>query len=624
MLIAFFGLATIRAEDGATEIAGARFLVEEIIEENELPYGVKHTKIDGFTSTSLTGYDVDGLGSLTGLVESGKYYEQVVNVLEVPSSDVVRITPWANLNDNKWTLTTVRGMINDYESKHPGWKVIAAINGDFFDIGGSGNLPYQTNGAMVSNGEYYKTSTARQVGFTNDGRADSLIGNEPVQRTEYMKLAVYDDEGNITSEFNIEKINAAPAAGETAIYFAIYDSNHAIVPVNFTGAPGLSCYVVGEAELALPNSATDFYGRGVISARAPQELGIGQFAIVTGNEAVKAVLDTGVKIRCQYELIGAYADAKDITGGGDTIMNDGIVPEVTALKNRAPRTVVGRKADGTIVMMVIDGRQASKGMYGADYSELAAVMHSYGCVEVYNLDGGGSSTMIIRKEGLLEVKNTPSDGRERTDSNCLLVVARDPNLDIDLAEMNISKLAFDIDLKAENGHDIDKMYMELNGELKEIEDGTVEFTDLTPNTEYDYRLYYRDAEGKLTRIITDGRQKTMKRMPEFIKIQIYEDGERFKITIIYNDPDTAATFDICTLSINDKKASFYKGEMKVLKSKVGNRIEYLGLSYFYNLNDGKNEHVELEWPTYEHYRDFEAKIQYIPNYVNDYATAVYR
>ena len=50
------------------------------------------------------------------------------------------------------------------------------------------------------------------------------------------------------------------------------------------------------------------------------------------------------------------------------------------MANRAPRTVIGRKADGEIVMMVIDGRNSGNGKYGADHTELAAIMHSYGCV----------------------------------------------------------------------------------------------------------------------------------------------------------------------------------------------------------------------------------------------------
>jgi len=624
LLISVFSFQAVYAEDDFTEIGGARFITEEVLEENILPYGVRHTKLDGFTSTSLEGYDADGLGGGSELVVPGEYYPQKVNVLEVPSSDTVRVTAWANLNNHKWTLTTVRGMIFDYESKNPGWKVIGAINGDFFDIGGTGNLPYQTSGAMVSNGEFYKTTAGSTVGFTNDGRTDSVIGNETVQKTEYMKLAVYNGADKIVSEFNIEKINKTPGVNETAVYFGLYDDSHNLVPAVFDGGAGNDCYVVTDAELALPNNADDFYGRGVIASTVPQELGQGQFALVTANEDVKVALDVGVKVRCQYEYIGDYAEATDITGGGDTIMAGGEANLEAKLANRAPRTVIGRKTDGTVVMMVIDGRQSSKGMYGADHTELAAVMKSYDCVEAYNLDGGGSSTLLIRSGGELVVKNSPSDGRERTDANCLLIVVKDPEVEVTVDQMATDSLDFNIDLINNNNHDINELYMEYAGELKQIVDGKVGFSGLLPNTEYKYFLYYRNDENELVRIVSDGKQKTLKRMPKVNGITVYEDGLYYEITVLYYDPDHASIIDIATLYINEKKASFYNGEMRVLKRLVGNRLESLRFEYSYNLNDGKTVFVEIDDLNVEYYRDFEAKIQYIINYVNDYAEKIYR
>ena len=362
----------------------------------------------------------------------------------------------------------------------------------------------------------------------------------------------------------------------------------------------------------------------MITSRVPQELGAGQFAIVTDDEEIKEALDVGVRIRCQFELIGAYADAKDITGCGATIISNGAANMAAGMANRAPRTVIGRKADGEIVMMVIDGRNSGNGMYGADHTELAAIMHSYGCVEAYNLDGGGSSTMIIRREGVLEVMNTPSDGRERTDSNCLLVVARDPEIDVQAADLSEDALTFSVELINDSGHDIETLYVELNGELKEVKDGVVAFAGLARDTEYAYRLFYRDGGGNLNRIIFAGRQKTLKRMPELIKLEIVEDSEYFAITVTYDDPDKASTIDSCYLYINDKHASFTNGAMKVKKSAVGYRIDYLAIKYFYNLNDGQNIYVEKDWPEFEHYRDFWAKIQYIPYYINDYVDAVFK
>lgn len=61
----------------------------------------------------------------------------------------------------------------------------------------------------------------------------------------------------------------------------------------------------------------------------------------------------------------------------------------------APRTAIGQRADGSIVMMVIDGRSIVNGL-GATITELQTLMLTKGeCVNAINLDGGKSSTMYL-------------------------------------------------------------------------------------------------------------------------------------------------------------------------------------------------------------------------------------
>ena len=57
-----------------------------------------------------------------------------------------------------------------------------------------------------------------------------------------------------------------------------------------------------------------------------------------------------------------------------------------------PRTAIGQKADGTVLMLVTDGRGAS-GHLGATASDLIRIMKKYGAVNAANLDGGSSSSM---------------------------------------------------------------------------------------------------------------------------------------------------------------------------------------------------------------------------------------
>ncbi len=68
-----------------------------------------------------------------------------------------------------------------------------------------------------------------------------------------------------------------------------------------------------------------------------------------------------------------------------------------------PRTAIGQRADGVVIVATIDGRGAN-GSSGAYIGELADLMERYGCINAANLDGGGSSMLVV--DG--ELKNHPA------------------------------------------------------------------------------------------------------------------------------------------------------------------------------------------------------------------------
>lgn len=617
------------AEEVTDKFAGASYVESEIVETNNLPYGVNHIKVHGHTSTSMTGYDADGYGGATDAVVPGQLYDQQVNVMEVPSDEDVRITTWAYLHDHKWTLNSVRALINDYEVNNPGWKVVGAINGDFFDIGARGALPYQTNGALVSGGEFYKTTTGNLVGFRNDGSEDSLVGNETVERTAKMILSIYNN-GEIVKEFDLDKINEMPGDGESSVFYSYYvnipdgkdeDGNDKFRKELTKTEVTSNGYFVDNAELALPNNQTDFYGKGKISSKEAKVLSAGQFAIVSNNTDVNSFLDTDVEIRVQYKYVGAYAGINDITGGGTTIINNGLDSEI-GLTDRAPRTVIGRKADGTIIMMVIDGRQSAAGMYGADRTELGAIMNYYGAVEAYNLDGGGSSTMIIRKDGELVVLNSPSDGRERNDANAILIVVKDPEIEIK-STPTTNNLTLDVNVVEDNAHDINELYVVLNNETKKVENNKVVFENLNSNTEYPYFIEYKDAAGEVTRIITSGRLKTHKITPVFEGIEVIERGDKFEFKVKFTDPDGASGYDKAELKLNGKSFGYLYSGQKSVSKKYIQEFDTITLTTFINIGDGNNTRTVTEIKEFKIDRYVDAYLQDIFDIHNDYCVRIY-
>lgn len=62
-----------------------------------------------------------------------------------------------------------------------------------------------------------------------------------------------------------------------------------------------------------------------------------------------------------------------------------------------PRTAVGQRADGTVLLLVTDGR-GTAGHLGATASDLIQIMQEYGAVNAANIDGGSSSSMFYKGE----------------------------------------------------------------------------------------------------------------------------------------------------------------------------------------------------------------------------------
>lgn len=98
----------------------------------------------------------------------------------------------------------------------------------------------------------------------------------------------------------------------------------------------------------------------------------------------------------------------------------------TFVTNRHPRTAVGIRPDGTILLFTVDGR--IKESAGMSLDELTKTLLWLGCTEAINLDGGGSTTLYVRDYPHGGIVNCPVDnGRfdhkgERAVSNILMVI----------------------------------------------------------------------------------------------------------------------------------------------------------------------------------------------------------
>ena len=100
-----------------------------------------------------------------------------------------------------------------------------------------------------------------------------------------------------------------------------------------------------------------------------------------------------------YTMTEAEAEALNIRDGcefGPPLIINGEVNQEAYNKASGlnPRTAIGQRADGAVIFVCIDGRQA--GSPGGTYKDATDIMIEYGAVNACNLDGGSSSIMMYR------------------------------------------------------------------------------------------------------------------------------------------------------------------------------------------------------------------------------------
>jgi exopolysaccharide biosynthesis protein len=121
-----------------------------------------------------------------------------------------------------------------------------------------------------------------------------------------------------------------------------------------------------------------------------------------------------------YPENGIAWNAKIAIGGGPILIKNGEckntyeaelfdVPSGIGPTSNNPRSAIGITKGGKLIFFVCEGRNMTPNVPGYTLEEVAKIMKSIGCVEALNLDGGGSSCMLIN--GIETIK--PSDGTQR-------------------------------------------------------------------------------------------------------------------------------------------------------------------------------------------------------------------
>ena len=274
---------------------------------------------------------------------------------------------------------------------------LAATNGGFFALTGDPLGCLMIDGEMISEPVPGRSC----VGILPDGRIlfDTVDFDGAVST------------GSATAA--VHGINRQRGPDELIVYRRAYGAS--------TGTNGLGAeaIVVGEVVTEIADSR----GNSLIPADGYVLSGHGRAAAW-----IRERVRVGDRLALRLRFVPASGDPRwqevvHVTGGGPRLLADGryVGGErfTTAFLNRRhPRTALARLADGRLILVVVDGRQPYHSL-GMTLPELATYLRTLGATDAVNLDGGGSSTLVVRGT----VVNLPSDeGGERPVADALLVI----------------------------------------------------------------------------------------------------------------------------------------------------------------------------------------------------------
>lgn len=298
-------------------------------------------------------------------------------------------------------LETVSSLANRHRAD-------AAINGGYFRL--TGTYRGESTGFVLIDGQLISEPYNRRagVGIVNEGSATDVIfghlnygGAISVGRLRHI----------------VHGINRPLAADEMIVFSPEFHRT------TLTNPDGVEVVVRRSRVIAV----SDLTG----SSQIPSD-GFVISAVGKARDWIKRNVRRGSRLRFNWSISSGDSDrqaewrrAYSILGGGPQLIKSGKIAithvqekmEQDFAIDRHPRTAVGKTAGGQLLMVTVDGRQ-QKISVGMSLYSLADLLLELNAVEAINLDGGGSTTMVVHHR----VVNSPSDQTgERPVGDAILV-----------------------------------------------------------------------------------------------------------------------------------------------------------------------------------------------------------
>ncbi len=359
----------------------------------------------------------DSWSNTEKLTEDLEYSVGIFDDGERQEEHYITYHPGGNAVPCLWYGTSALGDKATFETaafdiEAEGKRVLAGTNGDYFVLSSG-----QPVGIVISNGRLITSDDGNPaLGFFEDGSA--FFGTPQLQ----LGLTIRG------SAYRLSGINRSIRKNG----FFLYSSDYGSMVSTAKDTLNLILIPMGESVLSVGTELrfrveSAFTGQG--GFKIPQDRFV--LSLTTDSEEwrIKTMesLSAGEEVSVSISSDDPrWNDCVFATGSLYRLISGGMIAEELdrADKSRAPRTAVGIRNDGSILLYTIDGRQNPYSA-GVTLNELAQRLQQLGCIEAGALDGGGSTVIYAQSAGEenATIRNSPSNGEEREVSTFLMLVS---------------------------------------------------------------------------------------------------------------------------------------------------------------------------------------------------------
>ena len=245
----------------------------------------------------------------------------------------------------------------------------------------------------------------------------------------YLEQVFYDDHGLPYRTYALildpEKVNFITGTANNGYDCALETANRQTTQQHMQAAVASGEYVIAGINTNFFNINSDYSPLGLVIKDgveiSPASSSYDFFGITEDGEII---IDAGSRYHTYVNSGKRFVQA---VSGSKIILDKGYVTAQATTDAVHPRSLIGITEDGKIILAAIDGRQTNHSN-GATLARCAIWMRSLGAVTALNLDGGGSTNLILRDPATntYTTCNSPSDGSLRKIHTSLLIALKNP------------------------------------------------------------------------------------------------------------------------------------------------------------------------------------------------------